>query len=253
MAVGTCFSRGAAALPPPLPCIRPAKLRHLQAAQPKAAEPISISTAASPIRLLPGEIFWWEDSRALSGPCCAGTTLLYKLTNKLNQLNCFKFSLLKWPFTVVWVHRSYPESFNCTSLDNFCFVMLMKFLFDLLSQRILANSMLSSAPGGLFGSGATMAFLGSKPGFFWSSECICICSLVCLFPYLCLYYVTIQGIPALVPCLYGAQKMTLLWACDLCGGQNAPERVARDCCKDLNVVFCSPKRNACCRSSCMLK
>lgn len=35
----------------------------------------------------------WLGSHALSKPCCAGITLLYKLTNKLNQLNCFKFSL----------------------------------------------------------------------------------------------------------------------------------------------------------------
>lgn len=192
---------------------------------------------------------------ALSGPCCAGTMLLHELTNKLNRLNCFKFGLFKGPFTVVRVPCSYSESFNCSSLGIFCFVMLMRFLFDLFSQRILANSMVPSAPGGLFRSGATTAFLGSKPGFFWSSECICICSLVFFFPYLCLCCVTIQGVPALVPYLYGAQKMTPLWTCGLGGGggQKVPERVARDCCKDLNVVFCSPKQNSCCRSSYMLK
>lgn len=122
-----------------------------------------------------------------------------------------------------WVHCSYTESFNCTSLGTFCFVMLMKFLFDLLSQCILASTTLSSAPGGPFDSGATTAFLGSKPGFFWSSECICICLLVVFFPYLCLYHVTIQSIPVLVPCLYGAQKVTPGWAWGLCMGQKAPE------------------------------
>lgn len=124
---------------------------------------------------------------------------------------------------MAWVHCSYTESFNCTSLGTFCFVMLMKFLFDLLSQCILASTTLSSAPGGPFDSGATTAFLGSKPGFFWSSECICICLLVVFFPYLCLYHVTIQSIPVLVPCLYGAQKVTPGWAWGLCMRQKAPE------------------------------
>lgn len=128
--------------------------------------------------------------------------------------------------------------------------MLLIFLFDLFSQCILSNTMLSFAPGDLFGSGATTVFLGSKPGFFWSSECICICSPLSPFPYLCLDYVTIEGIPALVMCLYGAQTMTPLWAYGLCVGQKVPEG---DCHKGLNIVFCSPKRNSCCRSSYLLK
>lgn len=66
MAMGAGFSHGAAALPPPLPCWgplqQPPKLRSPRAARAEAPEPVSISTAASPVRLLPGEMYWCEDS-----------------------------------------------------------------------------------------------------------------------------------------------------------------------------------------------
>lgn len=195
----------------------------------------------------------WVDSRVLSRPCCAGTTLLYKLTNKLNQLNCFKFSLFKWPFTVAWVYIAPKLNLLivllCMSFALSCWWSSYLIYLANVFWLTLRCPLLQEASG----SGANPAFLGSKPGYFWSPECICICSLVFFFPYLCLYYVTIQGIPALVLCLCGAQKMTPLWACGLCVGQKNPERVARDCYKDLNVVFCSPKWNSCCRSSYMLK
>lgn len=107
----------------------------------------------------------WYDSQALGRPCCAGTPPLCESSDKLEQLNCFTFicfsGLVQW--------REYTEHFSCPSLDIFCFVMLMMFLLNLFSQHILAHTMLNFAPGGLFGSGASTASLGSKSGFFWST------------------------------------------------------------------------------------
>lgn len=79
--------------------------------QPEMAEPISTSTTASLTQLLPGEVFCWGDGAwmipRLPRPCCAGTTLLYELSDKLKQLNSFTFSLFKWSFAVVWVHSTF--------------------------------------------------------------------------------------------------------------------------------------------------
>lgn len=260
MAVGARFSHGAAALPPLLPCwgpVWPAKLRHLQAARAGAAEPISTSTAMSPIQLLPGEVFWWKDSCAPSRPCCAGTTLLYKLTNKLNQLNCFKFSLFKWAFAVVWVSIALNLNLLIVLLRMYfalscCWSSYLIYLANVfwltLRCPLLQEASLVQVLPQLFSRKKARVFLVIRVPLHWCSG-----SLVFFFPYLCLYYVTIQGVPALVLCFYGAQKMIALWTCGLRVAQKPPVRVARDCYKDLNVVFCSPKWNSCCRSSFMLK
>lgn len=113
--------------------------------------------------------------------------------------------------------------------------------------------MLFSALGGLCGSGGTTAFLGRKPGFFRSSEFFFICLLVFCCPYLCLYYVAIQGTPTLVLCLCGAQRITRLQLVVCLWDGKAQGEWVEVIRKISMVHYFSSKWNPCHRFSYMLK